>query len=288
MNAHEAILSKQIQWAKNHDIQLIGSKGERGRPTYTLTIEKNLFEPLDERTKQQFSEGNGNEIQGSAVSPAKMQALHSSSALGVNIFQYWQKRGLCNDIAAACGFCEKGSKNSIQIDFERKFPIKSKFVVPPNIDVVISPRDPKKRKLFAVECKFTEAYSTTKHEGLKDKYLKEDDLWLEFPVLHNLAKKINPEDHEFTFLHAAQLIKHILGLTKEVGKDGFKLLYLWYDALGKEGAIHRDEIEIFTEYARKDEVFFLSKSYQELIISLANDYRDDHPAYIKYITERYF
>jgi hypothetical protein len=287
MKAHEVILSKQIQWAKNHNIQLIGSKGERGRPTYTLTLEQNLFEPLDERTKQQFSDGNGNEIQGSADNPAKMHALHSSSALGVNIFQYWQKRGLYNDIAAACGFCEKGSKNSSQIDFERKFPIKTKFVVPPNIDVVISRGDQKKGKLFAVECKFTEAYSTTKHEGLKDKYLEEGDLWLEFPVLHGLAKKINPEDHEFTFLHAAQLIKHILGLTKAVKKDGFKLLYLWYDALGKEGAKHREEIEIFAEYARADGVFFISKSYQELIISLANDYKVEHPVYIQYMTERY-
>jgi len=287
MNAHEVILSMQIQWALNRGISLIGSKGERGRRTYTLTLEQNLFEPLEERTKQQFRDGNGNEIQGSTDSPAKMQALHSSSALGVNIFQYWQKRGLYNEIAAACGFCDKGNKNSIHIDFERKFPIKTKFIVPPNIDVVISPQDQKKGKLFAVECKFTEAYSTTKHDGLKDKYLEEGDLWQEFPVLHGLAKKINPEDHEFTFLHAAQLIKHILGLTQAVNKDGFKLLYLWYDALGKEGAKHREEIEEFAENARADGVFFISKSYQELIISLANDYRVEHPAYIQYMTERY-
>jgi len=288
MNAHELILSKQIQWAKNRDIQLIGSKGERGRPTYTPTLEQNLFEPLDDRTIKQFQDGNGNELEGSPEEPAKMQAVHSSSALGVNIFKYWQKRELTSDIAATCGFCEKGNRITDSIDFERKLPIKTKFVVPPNLDVVFNPKDKEKGKLFAVECKFTEAYSTQKHGGLKDKYLEEQDLWQDLPSLHSLAKKINPEDHEFTYLHSAQLIKHILGLKTAVKKDGFKLLYLWYDALGKDGAKHQDEIEMFTEYARKDSVFFISKSYQELIVSLANDYRQTHPAYIQYITERYF
>jgi len=93
-------------------------------------LDQNLFEPLEERTRDQFNNGNGNEIQGTLENPAKMQALHSSSALAVNIFQYWQKRGLCNEIAAACGFCNKGSKFISQIDFERKYPIKTSFIVP--------------------------------------------------------------------------------------------------------------------------------------------------------------
>jgi len=33
MNAHEMILNKQIQWAKNKGIELTGSKGDRGRLT---------------------------------------------------------------------------------------------------------------------------------------------------------------------------------------------------------------------------------------------------------------
>ena len=287
MKAYEIILSKQIQWASNRGIELIGSKGDRGRPAYTSTVDQNIFEPLEERTIDQFNKGNGNEIQGTLESPAKMQALHSSSALAVNIFQYWQKRGLHNEIAAACGFCNKGSKYISQIEFERKYPIKTKFIVPPNIDVVFSSGELEKKKLFAIECKFTEAYSSMKHEGLKDKYLLEEDLWNEFPNLHLLAKKINPVDDDFTYLHAAQLIKHILGLHKETNGKNFKLLYLWYDALGSAGAKHRDEIEIFSEYAKKDVVFFISKSYQELIITLANEYREDHEKYIQYITDRY-
>lgn len=287
MNTYEAILSKQIQWAKNHGIELIGSKGEKGRKAYTKTLEENLFEPLEEGTRDQFRSGDGNEIQGSVDSPAKMQALHSSSALGVNIFHYWQKRDLPNIIAAACGFCNKGSEYVSQIEFERKFRIKTKFVIPPNLDVVLSGQVNDKEYLFAVECKFTEPYSSKGHNGLKDKYMLEKSLWKDLPNLHALAKKINPEDTEFTYLHAAQLIKHILGLQVDVKGKDFKLLYLWYDAFGQAGAKHREEIESFTEYAKRDGIHFISKSYQELIISLANDYRDDHKEYIHYITERY-
>jgi hypothetical protein len=287
MNTREMILSKQIQWAKNRGIELIGSKGEKGRKAYTKTLDQNLFEPLEEITRYQFTKGDGNEIRGTLESPAKMQALHSSSALAVNVFQYWQKRGLANEIATACGFCNKGSRFNSKIDFERKYPIKTSYIVPPNIDVVLSSDEQENGKLFAIECKFSEAYSSMKHEGLKDKYLIENDLWLEFPNLLRLATRINPVDNDFTYLHAAQLIKHILGLHKETDGKDFKLLYLWYDALGYTGAKHREEIEIFSEYAKKDGIFFFSKSYQELIISLANDYREDHGKYVQYITERY-
>lgn len=287
MNAYEIILSKQIQWARNKGYELIGSKGERGRQAYTKSLEENLFEPLAKSTRKQFESGDGNEIQGSPESPSKMQALHSSSALAVNIFQYWQRKALPNVITAACGFCNKGSEYVSQIDFERKFPIRSKFIVPPNVDVVLSGEEKVKQYLFAIECKFTEAYSSERHPGLKDKYLLEENLWSKLPNLHLLANKINPKDSEFEFLHAAQLIKHILGLQIEAKGKNFKLLYLWYDAFGYAGAKHREEIEEFSEYARKDEITFISKSYQELIISLANDYREDHPEYIHYMTERY-
>jgi hypothetical protein len=49
-----------------------------------------------------------------------MQALHSSSALGVNIFQYWQDIDQVSVIAAACGFCQSGNNISKKIVFEEK------------------------------------------------------------------------------------------------------------------------------------------------------------------------
>jgi hypothetical protein len=216
-----------------------------------------------------------------------MQALHSSSALGVNVFQYWQKRGMVNEIAAACGFCNNVNDYSSSIVFEEKYPIRSSFIVPPNIDVVIHNKDNSPFKRFAIECKFTEPYSSNPHSGLKEKYLECEDLWDDIPALHELAKEISPDDNRYKFLHTAQLIKHVLGLKAVFGKRQFKLMYLWYDAYGEEGAKHRHEVGEFSKLMRQDGIQFHSMAYQELIIILARFYRKDHDKYINYLLGRY-
>jgi hypothetical protein len=286
-SGYEYIISKQVQWAKNHNIPLIGSEGKRGRPTYTIKLDHNLYEPLLEENETQFSEADGHEVNSSQGNPAKMQALHSSSALAVNIFQYWQKRGLISEIASACGFCNRGNHVSERIVFEEKYTIDSKFVIPPNIDVVIHNNKSSKYKLFAVECKFSEAYGGRRHGGLKSPYLADQNIWADLCSLKKLAEEISPNDERYSYLHAAQLIKHILGLKVKLGNKNFRLLYLWYDVLGREGVDHRAEVEDFTEIAKSDAIKFHSMTYQELIVILERYYRDEHSDYIKYITERY-
>lgn len=64
MRAYEHILSKQIEWACNSGIDLIGSKGNRGRPAYTRTLDDNLFEPLNPGTVKSFRDGDGGELTG--------------------------------------------------------------------------------------------------------------------------------------------------------------------------------------------------------------------------------
>lgn len=288
MNATEYILSKQIQWAHNSNIELIGSKKTRGRPAYTQSLIKNLFEPLNPEVKKQIDKGDGGELKGKSGNPAKMQAVHSSSALGVNIFQYWMNINQIPEIAAACGLCSKNNKSATNIEFERKFQISENFTVSPNIDVTIENSEKSKYKFFAIECKFSEAYTSRGHSGIDPKYLEIKDIWKGIPRLHNLAKKISPADKSFQYLHAAQLIKHILGLRiKCGGKNSFRLLYLWYDCIGHEGSKHRTEIEDFTKIAQSDKIKFHAMSYQELIIKLSKEYRDTHKKYIKYITSRY-
>jgi hypothetical protein len=287
MKPREYIVSRQIQWAYNKGIQLIGSKGLRGRPAYTASLNQNLFEPLEPSVRKSFLQGDGNEMNGTPQSPAKMQAVHSSSALGINIFQYWQKIGQVPIIAAACGLCNKGNNSSQRIAFEDKYPIDSRFKFSPNIDVVFHNSDSSKFKRFAVECKFSESYGSQGHGGLKPEYMNMDALWKDIPHIHDLAKVICPSDNMFTHLHPAQLIKHILGLKVHYGRDGFRLLYLWYDGLGEEGAIHRIEIEAFGKVIAADSIKFHAMSYQELIARLAKEYRQKHDRYIKYITDRY-
>lgn len=287
MRAYEYILSKQTQWALNRSILLIGSKGRRGRPAYAPELNQNLFEPLETSVHESFLKGDGNEIVGSVDSPAKMQAIHSSSALSVNIFQYWQKINQVPVIAAACGLCRKGNPLSQKIVFEDKYSIDNKFQFSPNIDVVFWNSESSKFRRFAVECKFSEAYGSRRHSGLRPEYISLVHLWEDTPNVYDLAKSICPNDTKFIYLHVAQLIKHILGLKMEFGKDRFRLLYLWYDVLGKEGAIHREEIEAFSEVVRSDSVKFHALSYQELILKLSNEYRTGHSKYIKYISDRY-
>ena len=67
----------------------------------------------------------------------------------------------------------------------------------------------------------------------------------------------------YEYLDVPQLLKHILGL-KSSYPDGFTLLYLWYDVLGEEGAIHRKEINTFSEVVKDDDIRFHSISTQEL------------------------
>lgn len=283
MRAYDYILSKQIQWARNNEIDLIGSRSNRGRPAYTQNLDDNLFEPLADDIKRSFQKGDGGELAGN---PSKMQAVHSSSALGVNIFQYWQSNKEVGKIAHACGFCRKTTKISKDISFEVKYSIDERFQYSPNIDVVMNNDPASQYKVFAIECKFTEAYTDRERSGIKKKYL-DLDIWEEIPYLHDLAKSISPDDDQFQHLHSAQLIKHILGLKKVFGKTNFRLLYLWYDALGSEGEKHRVEISKFLEVAKSDNIAIHELSYQELIAKLADNYRVAHKKYVEYITSRY-
>ena len=287
LSAFEYIISKQIQWAKNRGLTLLGSENKRGRPAYTIELNMNLYAPLVESARLCFEQGNGNELVSSSESPAKMQAVHSSSALGVNVFQYWEGINQVPIIASACGFCKKGEVISEKIIFEDKYPIKGINRIPPHIDVVIHNSASSKFKRFAIECKFTEPYNSYTLDGLKSAYLNVDELWSDIPELHKLAKSISPDNTVYKYLDSAQLIKHILGLKTFCNKSEFKLLYLWYDVLGKEGGDHRDEIEEFTRIATSDGIHFSSLSYQELIIALAKEYRLEHSEYVKYLTERY-
>jgi len=287
MNGFDYILTKQIAWANTNKINLVGSEIVKGRQAYTKTLDKNLFEQLLPQTKAEIDNGDGGELKGDATHSAKICAVHSSSAIGVNVLQYWKYKST-PDIAYALGLCRKDNKSSQKISFEQKFKISSKFRFDPNIDAVIYNGEKDKIKAFGIECKFSEAYSSRNHTGLKERYLTEiPEQWKDIPNLNKFAKTISPDDKEFQHLHPAQLIKHILGLKKSYGKNGFRLLYLWYDVLGFEGSKHRNEIEMFTEIAKSDNIKFHSISYQELIIKMKKEFYKGNEKYINYLTDRY-
>jgi hypothetical protein len=286
MNGYQYILAKQTEWAKNNGLRLIGSKVDRGRPTYTINLDQNLFQPLLPDVRTSFAAGDGSEL-GSSGLPGKMQAIHSSSALAVNVFQYWKSISKVPVIAAACGLCKRGSDVSCHLEFEEKYPINDSFGFHPNIDVVIHNRPEARIQRFAIECKFSEAYGAHKHPGLKKKYLNCGDIWDNIPNLRAFAQRISPDDKDFNHLHPAQLIKHILAMKRHFGRGGFRLLYLWYDVFGEQGKRHQHEVAEFAEVVRGDGIKFHSLTYQELIATLASQLRSDHDQYVPYVTERY-
>ena len=190
-------------------------------------------------------------------------------------------------IASVCRFCNRNNKFSQDINFEAKFSVSNKFRYSPNIDVVIR-NSPKSRfNVFAIECKFSEAYSSRKHPGIKPKYIQLKNVWEDIPNLYKLAKTISHVDNKYNHLHPAQLIKHILGLKEMFGKNKFRLLYLWYDTIGPESAKHHSEINEFIEITKLDGIYFHALSYQELIMRLSKNCWDIHKDYIDYISGRY-
>jgi hypothetical protein len=287
MNGFEYILTKQVSWADRNNVRLVGSEITKGRLTYTENLDKNLFEPLLPETRIEIEKGDGGELKGDSTHSAKMCAVHSSSAIGVNVLQYWKYKNI-PDLAYALGLCRKDNKSASEIHFERKYKISNKFQFDPNIDSVILNSESNKIKAFGIECKFSEAYTSRNHSGLKERYLTEiTEQWKDIPNLLDFAKTISPEDKSFNHLHPAQLIKHILGLKKEYGKSGFRLLYLWYDVLGQDGCQHRAEIAEFAKITKQDSIKFHSISYQELIAKLKRDNYNGNEKYIDYLTDRY-
>lgn len=290
MNGFNYIKAKQQSWGKRHAFELFGGTiPNRGEKNYLKEISLNIFnQNLSEETMKNFDEGDGSETKDSKSRLAKMKALHSSSALPVNVFQYWQNKDV-NPILYACKFSNNksfilNSNLPNKVKFEQKFEIsenKNLFPRKPNLDIVIEDN-----KIYAIESKFTEPYYK-KPQGLSKRYKDDESFWTDLLNLKSLADKISPDINEFKFLDAAQLIKHILGLKNKHKKSDFVLLYLWYDVIGKDSFEHRKEIEKFAEIAKKDNIKFRHITYQEVIINLSKDFYVGNEAYINYLTDRY-
>lgn len=311
MNGLRFIKQKQQSYAQRHGLKLLsGTIGKDGEKAYLQTIEENLFEPLSQESADSYNSGDGGESKDTDNRLAKMKALHSSSAIVVNLFQYWQGKDLSPLLHAlklrrkpqadvlienvgteTPTVIEIQSKEYGTLRFEQQFKISDdvvSFPRPANLDVVIE--EPLCHT--AIESKFAEPYSG-KHNGLREAYLNNKSLWEKLPNLYELAKQISQGSNPFEYLDVAQLIKHILGLSANYPKKNgnsnvkFRLLYLWYDVLGKDGAEHRKEIEQFAEVAQKDNIDFCHISYQEVITTLAKDYHKGNESYIDYLTDRY-
>ena len=257
---------------------------ERGRKFFVYNLEDNLIERPTDEARRAFEAGDGGELHRDKPGEGNMYALHSSSATAYNLFHYWHARNELSPITAALGLPSAGAT---KLCFETKYPIVEgdrRFPRSPNLDVEIK-YEGGGLSVAAVECKLSEPYGRA-HGPLAASYLDLDDKWEALPHLREIAVQVASHNGGFRHLDAAQLLKHVLGLTTTFDSARFRLLYLWYDAPGEESNRLRAELETFGEAARADAVHFVPLTYQHVILKLAAA-RDARRAYVDYVTERY-
>jgi hypothetical protein len=265
------VREQQRKWALRRGVRLDDSG-------YTLDVSDNLFAPLSAAARKEFEKADGGEL-GRPGERGKMQALHSSSALTCNVFAHWRSDGAVPlaEVLEITG--------PLTIRFERKFPTGLPGNAP-NIDVEVSSEA---GPMVAIECKFLEPYGN--HViGFKEKYFDGESpgLWLRagFPRTQALAESLQSRDCSFKWLYPEQLLKHILGLARSGCK--WRLVYLWYDVRGPEGAEHAAEIEQFAQAVREDGIDFVPLTYQSLFQALKKHAGSSDRQYIDYLRDRYF
>ncbi|MFC2008423.1 hypothetical protein ACFLT0_01875 [Chloroflexota bacterium] len=262
--ARECILNLQQSWAIRHDIYF-DKKG------YVRKLADNLYEPLKKDSLDEFIRGRGAELE------SKMLALHSSSALVVNFFQYWRYHDI-PQLAVSMGL----SAQCTHLKFERTYPKPAGVKgIRPYVDVEFTGAS----KPTAVESKFTEPYSKGR-KSLGQVYIETSGVWGKYTSCKLLASQILSGEKVFEHLDAPQLIKHILGLKTKYGEESFTLLYLWYDFASAEADKHRQEMQTFKK-SIEDEVDFRHLTYQDLFKVVSSIPGVDND-YVSYLHDRYF
>lgn len=270
----DAFNARQRSWAWGCGVRLYGLD-------YCSEVGDNLFQPLSEETRRDFESGGGGEP-GRPGRRGKMRALHSSSALACNFFDYWRGRDL-EPLARALGSPARPEG----LRFEAGFPTGLRGNSP-NLDVVFHSAD---GTVLAVESKFTEWLGRSKAKNrLREGYFPRGrELWGErgLPGCQALAEEIRKGAVPFSMLHAAQLLRHMLGLA--AAGSAWKFLCLWYAPQGSEADRYGAELELFARAIGPDAERFGALTYQELFERLCGRIRGDgHRAWMSYMRTRYF
>ncbi len=263
---------RQLEWARARKIRTDAAG-------YVETPSDNFFAPLSAATQAELAAGDGGEL-GAPGKPGKIQALHSSSALACNVFDYWRERdslplsralGLAAPIAAMA--------------FERKYPTGLPGT-PPNLDVVLTLTT---GRTIAIESKFLEPFTAHARATFSDSYFPESTpLWQAagFSRCQALAEALHSGTHATRWLDTEQLLKHILGLQRAGGD--WSLLYLWFDVGGPAATDHAAETEHFAATAAADGMDFRALTYQSVFREVKHASRGPDRAYVDYLGSRYF
>jgi hypothetical protein len=275
MRSKQRLLNRQRSWAESVGLDV----DDRG---YLASVDANLLQPLSVKSKRSFEDGSGSELQDTPSRPAKMKALHSSSALGVNVFDYWVDRDT-SALLSALGL-DSGSLDALTFEAQFSTGLRGN---PPNLDVALEYSN---GHVIGVESKFSEWLTpkSKNKEPFKAKYFSEDTgLWESKGLQQSqmLVEAMHTGEEFFRHLDVPQLLKHVLGMANQLG-GLFSLYYIYYDSNGPESDVHRREVERFNSLVG-EEVRFKARSYQEFFSSL-NEMGYDDETYMGYLHQRYF
>jgi hypothetical protein len=260
----QMIRSEQRAWADARGVRF-------DRSDRVDQLEDNLFQAMNPETRSEFEAGDGGEL-GTTDAPGSMHFLISSSAMCCNAFDAWRGRPL-GDFGAALGI-----DRSYEVHpFESKHPT-GLLGKAPNLDVEL--HAPGMRPV-AVESKFVETYRVARN-AFKPSYFSDKAPWTGLESWRRVAVAIDQGDLTFVTLHAAQLIKHALGLSRRYESNGFVLLYLWYRVPGPAGDTHQAELDRFHQEVGET-VAFRTASYSDVFARVISG----PPAWIDYMRHRY-
>lgn len=233
---------------------------------------------LTEEIRNEINGGDGDEL-GRWGGRAKMAALHSSSALAVNVFAYWTTRHP-DPLAAAM-------RTSIRIErirFEQQFETGAGRRKP-NLDVVLYGVD---GTITAIESKFAESFRRGA-KRLSNRYFPPGQpLWANRGLAgaQAAAERVRAGDAAFSALDAPQLLKHMLGLAC-AGLE-WHLTLLWYAPPVEESERLATEIDRFSALLDSDGDRFSHRTYQSLWSELETKLGTEDTAYREYVGGRYF
>ena len=273
--ASDLIMSHQRRWAAQRGL-LVDEKG------YLPSVCENLLAPLSGPTKRAFELGRGSELVNSPDRPAKMRALHSSSALVCNLFDYW----IVKD-ATAIGRCLglDADAQNIQVEVELSTGLPG---TPPTPDFLIIDQS---GKATIVESKFREhfkpkGYGKSRPPFAKSYFTDPAGTWtkLGLPRCQDLAKRLSHEVKMFRHLDAPQLLKHAIGLKRAHPTDALTLL--WFDPFHRNGHALQREIQVFEELVDV-ELGFNALKHQTVFQRLRAESHADSE-YVEYLESRYF
>lgn len=257
----DVIQRKQRAWAAGKGLEFDNT----GR---FYRLEDNLFQPLHPKTRQDFEAGAGGELRAGG----KLHSLWSSAALACNVFDVWRDRPL--------GVL--GHTLSLDGRYQvRKFEATHRTGLtgePPHLDLELEGSG---LPAVGIESKFVEPYRVNRNP-FSASYFDSSALWSGLSKWLNAAQTISQGQLVLRSFEAAQVVKHVLGLSRTYGPDGFALVYLWYRLPGLAGDSHQNEIDRFLELV-DGQGRIVVVTYQQLLGRM----RLETSGWMTYLEQRY-